>query len=194
MGNRAEGRDADLVRAARAGEAEAFGVLVDRYLGDVYAVAVRIVCHRAEAEDAAQDAFVRAFERLEQYQMQYPFRNWLLRIAANVAINRLRSRRREKKLQLKIAGDMERNARAGERPEETPGAHEWMYWLDQLEDPQRAAIVLFHFHEMSYTDIAETLELPLNTIRTHIHRGRKRLRELMTAEVPGENRAWTVAL
>ena len=73
-------------------------------------------------------------------------------------------------------------------------ARAWEYWLGQLNESQRTAIVLFHFHQMPYAEIAEALEVPENTVRTYLHRGRKRLRELMAGFVSGENGSWEIAI
>mgnify|MGYP005839613201 CR=1 FL=1 len=184
--------DEDLVRAVCSGERKAFGILVDRHLKSVYAVVVRIVCDATTSQDLTQDVFLRAFERLYLFDMNHPFRNWLLKIATNTALNQLRARRRERILQLRMA-ECQRD-HANESPGgEAPGPHDWQYWLGQLDEPQRAAIVLFHFHEMPYAEIAEVLEMPLNTVRTLLHRGRRRLRELMTAGSDRENGSWNVA-
>ncbi len=186
--------DADLVRAVRAGDRQAYGRLVDRHLAQVYAVAVRIVGNTADAEDLAQDAFLRAFERLHLYDMNHPFRNWLAKIAANLAVNHLRARHRERLLHLRLAeGGPDSLGRSGPASE-TPSPSEWRYWLDQLDASQRAAIVLFHFHEMPYAEIAEVLDVPLNTVRTLLHRGRKRLRELTTTRLVAENGSWNVVI
>lgn len=177
--------DLELVDAVRQGDGGAYGKLVDRHLKSVYSVALRILGHATEAEDISQDTFLRAFERMDLFDPRWSFRNWLLKIASNLAINRIRSRGREKKLQLKLID-------AGERVietehEELPTPREWAHWLDQIDESQRAAIVLFHFHDLPYTEIAEVLQVPVNTVRTYLYRGRKRLRELMSGEGISEN-------
>lgn len=184
--------DLELVAAARKGDQTAYGKLVDRHLRSVYSVALRVVGQSSDAEDVSQDTFLRAFERLDLFDDSRNFRNWLLKIASNLAINRIRSRTREHKFQLKLADTDE--APGGPDDNEVPTPREWAHWLDQIDDMQRAAIVLFHFHDMPYTEIAEVLQVPVNTVRTYLYRGRKRLRELMTGETVSENDAWTVAM
>lgn len=172
--------DLELVDAAAKGDRQAYGTLVDRHLKSVYGVALRILGNSSDAEDVSQDAFLRAFERLELFDRRWSFRNWLLKIASNLAINRIRSRGRERRLQLKIA-DADR---PGCEPEQAdvPSPREWAYWLDQIDEAQRTAIVLFHFQDMPYAEIAEVLQVPVNTVRTYLYRGRKRLRELMSGQ------------
>jgi RNA polymerase sigma-70 factor, ECF subfamily len=186
--------DTELVQAVCRGDRAAYAVLVDRHLGCVLSVAARIVGNRADAEDVAQDAFVRAFQRLDRYDMAHPFRNWLLKIASNGALNHLRSKRRERARNLRLA---EQRAEAADEPAEVPdmpGPGDWGHWLAQLQESQRAAIVLFHFHELSYAQVAEVLGVPINTVKTFLHRGRRRLRELMSARGLPESGLWTAAI
>jgi RNA polymerase sigma-70 factor (ECF subfamily) len=183
--------DGELARRAEGGDRQAYGVLVDRHLPCVYAVIRRIVFNSADAEDLAQDTFVRALTRLDQYGRDFPFRNWLLKIATNVAINHIRSRQRERARYPRIIEDQIRR----EVPEsQAPSAAEWQVWLDKLDPAQRTALVLFHFEEMPYAEIAQVMEMPVNTVRTHLHRGRHRLKELMTAKNLPEKGSWTVAI
>ena len=189
--------DADLVRAVCRGDTRSYDLLVDRHLGSVFAVARRILCNAADAEDIAQDTFLRAYKRLYLYDLEHPLRNWLLKIATNLAINRLRSRHREKVLRLNVARKQQEETTtrkaAGPEPVES-NARAWEYWLGQLNESQRTAIVLFHFHQMPYAEIAEALEVPENTVRTYLHRGRRRLRELMAGFVSGENGSWEISI
>ncbi len=185
--------DADLVRAVGSGDRDAYAALVDRHLPGVHAVAMRVTCDAAAAQDIAQDVFVRAYERLYLYDGSHPFRNWLLKIATNLSLNHLRSRQRERILHLRAAEAREDSADDRREDPDIPGPQEWKHWLGQLDETQRTVIVLFHFHEMPYTEIADVLDMPLNTVRTHLHRARRRLRELMTAGSMRENGKWNVA-
>lgn len=183
--------DADLAQLAAGGDRQAYGILVDRHLSSVYAVIRRIVLNTSDAEDLAQDTFVRVLTRLDQYGRDYPFRNWLLKIATNVAINHVRSRQRERARYPRI---VEQQKGSDEAPEEVPSTAEWQKWLARLDEHQRTAIVLFHFQELPYTEIARIMDVPVNTVRTYLHRGRNRLRELMTQSSASEKRIWTVAM
>ena len=184
--------DLELVHAARAGDRRAYGALVDRHLRSVYSVTLRLLGHCSDAEDVSQDTFLRAYERLSLFDDTRSFRNWLLKIASNLAINRIRSRKREQKLKLRLA-DAEETSTEPDHAD-VPSPREWAYWLDQIDDQHRAAIVLFHFHDLPYTEIAEVLQVPVNTVRTYLYRGRKRLRELMGGEAVSENGTCSVAM
>lgn len=191
--NRDSLSDTEVIQAVSGGDREAFGMLVDRYMQDVHAVAARIVCNAAAADDVAQDTFVRAFQRLYLYDARWSLRNWLMKIATNLSLNHLRSQRRERVLNIRMA-EIAPPVAAGRPSEPAHAAADWAYWLDQIDETQRTAIVLFHFHEMPYADIAEVLEVPVNTVRTFLHRGRKRLRELMTAGHDRENGSWNASI
>lgn len=182
------------VRAVLGGDRRAFGLLVDRHLPAVVGVVSRIVCNRADAEDLAQDTFVRAFQRLEQYGQAHSFRNWLLKIATNLALNHLQARRRERNRYPRIAEDRPECVEPVEEGPELPSPRQWQHWLARLDESQRAAIVLFHFHELSYVQVAEAMEIPVNTVRTHLHRGRRRLRELMSARQMTESESWNAVI
>jgi len=186
--------DAEVVRSILAGDTKAFGKLVDRHLAGVHAVVTRIVCNSTDAEDVTQDTFIRCLERLEQYDPSYSFRNWLLKIATNTAINCHRSRKRDKELTIRLADYDVNGSKQKDDNIELPSPREWQYWLGRLDTNQRAAIVLFHFHQMPYTQIAEALEVPLNTVRTLLHRGRKRLRELMAKCIDREMGPWNATI
>jgi len=186
--------DSALVQAVMEGDRQAFGGLVDRHLPAVVAIVSRIVCNRADAEDLSQDAFVRAFQRLGQYGQAHSFRNWLLKIATNLALNHLQARRRERNRYPRIAEAKAQEVEAGEEGPDLPSPRQWQHWLSRLDEAQRAALVLFHFHEMSYAEVAEAMEVPVNTVRTHLHRGRRRLRELMSARPLPENESWSAVI
>jgi RNA polymerase sigma-70 factor (ECF subfamily) len=179
--------DLELVRAVCAGCRLSFDQLVDRYVRGVHAVAARIVRHAADAEDVTQETFIRAYERLYLFDQQHEFRNWLFKIATNLAINRLRSRRREQVLKFEAAERLKQQASGDGDALELPGDQDWHYWLGQLDEQYRAAIVLFHFSEMGYQEVADALDIPLNTVRTLLHRGRRQLRELMGKAKQSEN-------
>ena len=176
------------------GDASAFDVLVERYVGEVYAAARRIVGQSADAEDVVQETFVRAYERLYLFDVEQSFRNWVLKIATNLSINRLRSRRRERGLRERFGWKKYQEGEGGRGEPAGANARAWAYWLGQLNEKQRTAIVLFHFHQMPYAQIAEAMGLPENTVRTHLHRGRKRLRELMSGYVSGEDGSWEIGI
>lgn len=170
-----------LVRLARSGDAEAFGELVRRYQTSVYNVCFRLMRERRDAEDLAQEAFIRAYERLDTFEAGRPFGPWIRRVAANLCLNRLAS----------AAGGLGHVSLDDERDEAAePGglAGEPQAAREQAEEAEalraallslpahyRAVIELRHFQEMSYAEIASALDLPLSDVKSHLFRARRLL-------------------
>lgn len=171
--------DRDLIQRARRGETEAFGELVTRYQTNVFNVCYRILHERAEAEDLAQETFMRAHERLMTFDAERPFGPWIRRVAANVCLNHLSTR--------KITAELneERDADASQKPEAVQEARERS---DQIRDAlaslpphYRIVIELRHYQEMSYDEIAMELNIPLSDVKSHLFRARKLLAEKLHA-------------
>jgi len=166
------------IRAVKVGDAEAFRALVDAYKDRIYALAWRMLRDRHEAEDIAQDAFLRAFSAIERFDESQPFSHWMLKITSNLCINRIR-----KKRPTPMAIEAE-NEPAGVRASAAPHADELTYRqlregidveLDKLPEVQRTAFVLFHQEELPYSRISELLGRPVGTIKSDIHRARRQL-------------------
>lgn len=171
--------DRDLIQRARRGEAEAFGELVTRYQVSVFNVCYRILHERAEAEDMAQDSFIRVHERLSTFDDQRPFGPWVRRVAANVCLNHLSSQKSTSDL------DEERDADASQRPEtvqeERERSEQIRSMLASLPAHYRLVIELRHYQEMSYEEIAAELKIPLSDVKSHLFRARKLLAEKLHA-------------
>jgi RNA polymerase sigma-70 factor (ECF subfamily) len=171
--------DRDLIQRACRGEAEAFGELVTRYQTSVFNVCYRILHERTEAEDMAQESFLRGHERLSSFDDTYPFGPWIRRVAANVCLNHLSSRKITTEL------NEERDADAGQQPE---AVHETRERSEQIREAlaslpphYRVVIELRHFQEMSYAEIAAELNIPLSDVKSHLFRARKLLAEKLHA-------------
>lgn len=164
------------------GERDLFRALVERYERRVYAVALRILGDRHDAEDASQEAFVRAFRALEGFDGRRAFANWLLVIAANVARRHLRRRRRSAPL---AEGDAAWTSAAASEHEHEESAAALrtavVECLGRLSEPKRRALVLLHRDRRSYAEIAAIMEVPIGTVKTAIHRARAELREMLRA-------------
>lgn len=170
--------EAVLVHQACAGDSHAFGTLVDRYKGPVYRLCLRYV-RDPDAEDLAQETFLRAFVNRERFDVDRPFLPWLLVIARNLCLDRLRGRRREPGAD----ADVSSIAHGGPTAEETVSTREAIEDLERslarLPEGQREAIAMYHFDGLSYREMADVMDAPVGTIMTWLHRGRARLRELM---------------
>lgn len=176
------------------GEAHAFGELVQRYQASVFNVCYRLAGERQEAEDLTQEAFLRAYQRFERYDLERPFGPWVRRLAANVCLNHLAARppvnfeleeeRGEQDLSVEWlefhpGGSPERAQERKERAQAVRAA------LLALPLQYRAVIELRHFQEMSYAEIASQLNIPLSDVKSNLFRARLQLAKLLHAEEIG---------
>lgn len=169
--------DRALVLRVRGGDLEAFGELVQRYQTSVYNVCYRLLSDTAAAEDQAQEAFIRAYQRLDQFDADRPFGPWVRRVAANLCLNQL-ARARPPNLSF----DDERDAPSLETAPDPAATHEQIESADALRAAiaalpphYRAVIELRHFHDLSYAEIAAQLNLPVSDVKSHLFRARKLL-------------------
>jgi len=171
--------DRDLILRARRGETEAFGELVTRYQTNVFNVCYRILRERAEAEDLAQETFMRAYDRLHTFDLEREFGPWVRRIAANLCLNHLESQKVTAPL------DEERDADSSLRPEKQVEVKERSEQvrsaLASLPAHYRVVVELRHYQELSYDEIASELNLPLSDVKSHLFRARKILTEKLHA-------------
>jgi RNA polymerase sigma-70 factor (ECF subfamily) len=167
--------DRDLVEQTRRGEVDAYGELVRRYQTSVFNVCYRMLGERQEAEDLAQDAFLRAYQRLGTYDADRPFGPWIRKVAANLCLNAL-DRLGPPRLSLDdeyddpIDADQPDPAEVHERAVQ---AGQLKRALASLPPHYRAVIELRHFQDMTYEEIARTLSLPLSDVKTHLFRARR---------------------
>jgi len=178
-GSDAEDRRAELelARRARHGDAAAFGELVRRFHRPVYRFCWRLL-RSPDAEDLAQDTFVRAFVHFERFDPERPVLPWLIAIARRLCLDLLRRRKVMARVEtLPVTGP------SAPGPEGEASLREQLSRLeralDDLDDGPRVAIVLFHIEEMSYRDIAAALEVPMGTVMTWLHRGRAQLKRAL---------------
>ena len=170
-----EADDARLVRETLAGNLKAFEQLVDRYQKQIYNVAYRITGNAADAEDVAQNAFLKAFERLHSFNPRFKFFSWLYRIAVNEALN---SEKRQR-----YHDTLDESTLAGEAMEEHVDRDGIIQrCIQRLRPDHRSVLVLRHFEDLSYEEIAETLHLPVKTVRSRLFTARTVLRELLTQQ------------
>ena len=162
---------------ARAGELEAFEVLYRRHVGRTYAVALRMLGDEGEAEEATQDVWVRAWEKLGGFQGQSAFTTWLHRLAVNRILDRLRWQRRhtDRAEPLEHPGAADHPA-----PSETPEARvDLERALATLPEGARIAFVLHQVEGMKCKEVAETTGTAVGTVKAQLHRARNLLREVL---------------
>jgi RNA polymerase sigma-70 factor (ECF subfamily) len=162
--------------AAQEGDQTAFMYIVDAYQRPVYNLCYRMLGDSAEAEDAAQETFLRAYTKLETYQQSRKFSSWLLSIASHYCIDRLRRRRYQMVSWDELPPRRWLPATEPE-PEEVTLAHETQdtlrLLLENLPSDYRAAIILRYWHDMSYDEIADTLDTTVSAIKSRLFRARQ---------------------
>ena len=168
--------DATLVRRCLGGDHDAFAQLVVRYQKPVFNAALRLLREPADAMDAAQTTFLKAYEHLASYDPSFKFYSWLYRIAINESLDALNSR--------KSFSDIDQ-----EQADEAPGPDRQVQGqqarrvleeaLMRLTPELRAVIVLRHFMHLNYEDIGEVLLLPVKTVKSRLYSARQVLRDTL---------------
>jgi RNA polymerase sigma-70 factor (ECF subfamily) len=187
--------DRELARLARGGDLDAYEMLLRRYQADAQRVAFFTLRQREEAEDAVQEAFVRAWDRLDRFDVERPFRPWLLKIVTNEARDRSRARSRRDRLRLRATWNTPVSEH-GRSPEQQVVTSERMQaTLDEINsmDETDQIILTYRFVlDLPTAEIAELLAMPHGTVRSRISRARAQLRERLE-EPPSDMdpRKWT---
>ncbi|HET7824551.1 MAG TPA: sigma-70 family RNA polymerase sigma factor [Anaeromyxobacter sp.] len=182
--------EATWVRAATRGDRAAFGRLVDLHKRAVFGLCFRLLRDAEEARDAAQECFARAYGALATYDVAQPFAPWLLRIARNHCLDVLRrripeaqrvelDRAPEEGAAFELADPAAGGADEALERRELAGALERA--VAALPANYREVVHLFHVEHLSYKEIAATLEVPIGTVMTWLHRARARLKDALTA-------------
>jgi RNA polymerase sigma-70 factor (ECF subfamily) len=173
-----DAHDADLVARTLAGQPEAFEGLVGRYQRVLFKVALRMLGDHADAADATQSAFIKAYERLGTFDPRFRFFSWIYRILLNECLNAKRSRRaHEEALAEPSTQSTAFDALASaERRARVQRA------LLALPLESRQVVVLRHFAGLSYDEIAEAVGIPAKTVKSRLYSARQRLCELLLVE------------
>ena len=179
-----------LVAQAREGDTNAFGTLVRRYEGKIFRLAQHVTQNREDAEDVLQETFMKAYEHLDQFKGDSKFYTWIVRIAVNQALMKLRRRRTDKSVSLDETIDTGEDtvvreiAAWGEDPEEQFSREELGEILDgaieNLDPLYRSVFVLRDIEEMSTEETAEALGLSVPAVKSRLLRARLQLREKLT--------------
>jgi len=188
--------DRELASLASEGRESAYRELLARYERPVFSLVFRMVRQRSVAEDLAQEAFIRAFGAIDSYNPGYKFSSWLFKIANNHTIDWLRKKRLDT---VSIDGSpnavgAEEVARTrwdlesgGEQPDAYVENRELAGQIEEaialLRPEYRTVVLLRHVEGCAYDEIAETMELPLGTVKTYLHRARAELKEILAPRV-----------
>lgn len=171
--------DQHLVARARHGDQEAIRLLVDRHQGKVVGLTWGLLGNRSDAEDAAQEAFLRAFRSLKTFRGQSWFRTWLFQIAINAARTLRRSREGRPEDPAGSAMDFDETPAAGRLEDRVITRDAVRRAMALLPSELREAVVLRDVNGLEYREIAEALDVPIGTVESRIFRGRARLRGLL---------------
>lgn len=199
-GRTIEFQDAALVARVRKGDMQAFGLLVAKYQDRIYNLIFRLCGNAADAEELAQETFLKAMEKIGQFRGSSRFYTWLFRIAANLAISSRRRGGRIKFHSLASGGPWDGEgdpqatleARLSDRREVQPHqaaaaaetAQAVLRALEELDEEARLVVVLRDVEDMDYSQIAEVLDLPAGTVKSRLHRARCLLKEKLADWAP----------
>jgi RNA polymerase sigma-70 factor (ECF subfamily) len=165
----------DWITRAQQGDGQAFGELVEKHRQGVLNVVYRMCGDPQLAEEAAQEAFLRAWQNIRRYNPRFAFRNWVYRIALNVAIDMLRRRPET------VVIETERLTAPGDDPEATLERREQAEQVRQavlsLPPTSRAALILREYEAMTYQEIADSLDIPIGTVMSRLNYARQQVRQ-----------------
>ncbi|MEZ5332967.1 MAG: sigma-70 family RNA polymerase sigma factor [Thermoanaerobaculia bacterium] len=177
--------DAQIVEEVLAGRQERFGDLVERYQGRLVNYLFRMLRSYEEAHDLAQEVFIKVYQALDRYDPRYKFSTWLFRVAQNAAIDQIRKRRLQVVSMDRPTDD--EDDRTWEFPSDDPSPYSDLrnrergtaiqQAIEELPWEYRELIVLRHFGELSYDEIARLKEMPLGTVKNKLFRARQQLKK-----------------
>ncbi len=177
-----------LILDAQEGSREAFRLLVERHMKQAYNIAYGVVGDHEEAEDIAQESFVRVYHSLGSFRREASFGTWLYRIVMNLSINRFRQRktreRRELRMEQQAPGKWEGGGAANEPSAEDPMSQPDLHVhleraLHRLPTLQRAVVILRHMNGLSTRQVGSILNCSEGTVKTHLHRGLRKMKTML---------------
>jgi RNA polymerase sigma-70 factor (ECF subfamily) len=187
-----------LVAAAREGDRPAFDELVRRTYVETYTLAMRLTAHEEDARDVVQETYLRAWKGIGSFRGDAQFTTWLYRITANTAYTTVKRRRRhradsldailEEPVETRIEAQPEASAEQSAALARLSGA------LEQLPPKLRVLVVLKDVYGLTHEEIAEELGISVAAAKVRLHRGRKRLRDLVYEDAPQDGKRWDHAV
>lgn len=170
--------DLELVQRAKSGDSEAFSELVQRHQHIIYNIAFRFMRDAVLAEDMAQEAFLKAYRLLKGFRGDCSFSTWMYRVTCSVCLTELNRRKRRAEVELTPATP------AAVDPTEVSDLPEYIrHCVTKLPDHYATIITLYYLQGISYSDIADVLEIPMGTLKTWMFRARKRLKSIVEKEI-----------
>jgi RNA polymerase sigma-70 factor, ECF subfamily len=178
---------ANMVAQVKKGDQEAFEGIVDLFKDKIYRHCYRMVGNGHEAEDLAQETFLRAYRNINKYNSEFKFSTWIFRIATNLCIDRLRKKKPDYYLDAEVPGTegatmYSQLSTEGPLPEDVVTENEQWNELQaeimKLPEKYRTAIVLKYVEDLSLEEISQIMDIPVPTVKTRIHRGREALKKV----------------
>ncbi len=183
-----------LIRRTKAGSRQAFGQLVARYQDFVFSICLRILRNREAAEEAAQDAFLKAYQRLKQFQGDSQFSSWLYTIAYRTALDQARLKKRPVDStdfqEAHPAKQLSTDQKASESVEQTDLRQALEQGIRALKREEAIVITLFYLQEQSIKEIAAITNTTVSNVKTRLHRGRESLRQALKGQLENEIADW----
>jgi RNA polymerase sigma-70 factor (ECF subfamily) len=179
--------DSELIGLCLADQQGAFDALVSRHYRGIYNMIYRMLGNSEDAADVTQEAFLRAYTRLDTFELGRSFPAWLKAIASNLSIDHLRKRKThagsavsfDERVEAGVQHEDEHSVAPDEQVVVAEDSRRVLAAVQQLPEKQRAVLVLRHIEEMRLEEIAETLHMPLGTVKTMLFRGRAAVREMV---------------
>ena len=174
--------EAEILVEVRDGDTTAFGTLVNAYQRRAYAVAYSFVGNREDALELAQDSFAKAYKAMHSFDTKLPFYPWLYRIIKNTCLNHLKKRKRRGEISLEYLGEAGHQIESGDvSPSRSAELDDLRKSLSaamrRVSDEHREVLVLRHFQELSYSEIAECLDVPKGTVMSRLYSARRSLKK-----------------
>ena len=168
----------DLIRAAQSGDRDALVTLLREIETHVYRTAYYILGNEQDAMDASQEALLRIYTKINSYEQKALFKTWVQRIVTNVCIDKFRRAKptvsiEEHNMVFPTGSDVEEEVLASYAAKDIRAA------IDKLPDHHRAVVVLRYLQDFSYNEIADSMNLPLNTVKSYLFRARQQLQSLL---------------
>ncbi|MBT8285045.1 MAG: RNA polymerase sigma factor [Flavobacteriaceae bacterium] len=178
--------DKELISRSLAGDHVAYGVLVDRYKYLIFTLACRLLKNKEDAEEIAQDTFVKAFEALETFKGDAKFSSWLYRIAYRKSLDRIKQNKRQPFLnsidddgvrELKASGSILEAIDRKERSELLKAT------INRLPEIDSALVTLYYYEQLTIREISEIMDMSQNAIKVRLFRSRKQLEDLLVGDI-----------
>ncbi|RKD23977.1 RNA polymerase subunit sigma [Ammoniphilus oxalaticus] len=171
--------EAELIRAAQTGDTDALIQLLREIENEIYRTAFYVLKNQQDAMDASQEALIRIYKNIKSYQAKAKFSTWTQRIVMNVCMDHFRRKRDAVSID-EHEFPLEDDANVEEEVQLSHMAKDIQDAINLLPSRQRQVVILRYLQDFSYAEISETLELPINTVKSHLFRARQQLKELLS--------------